>query len=181
MDSIRLMQKDTLYKAIESMSNEETAEKIVCRETEIIGEQGNEEWVNSTMSRLEKQFDAATVKEIRMKCQCGYGIDERLELLKDLLASSSNLEEFADMQKAQEAGLFYRDGSLYLKFGFCPCPMLMDVKKLDTMTWCQCTAGYSKVLFEKAFGCQVEVELLKSIKAGDDICLMRIRPEIKTW
>ncbi|MFZ5940087.1 MAG: DUF6144 family protein, partial [Bacteroidota bacterium] len=36
--------------------------------------------------------------------------------------------------------------------------------------------GYSKVLFEKAFGCEVEVELLRSVKAGDDQCLMKIVP-----
>ena len=46
---------------------------------------------------------------------------------------------------------------------------------------CQCTTGYSKVLFEKAFGCDVDVELLKSIKCGDDICLMRIVPHGVIW
>jgi hypothetical protein len=56
-----------------------------------------------------------------------------------------------------------------------------EVDKLDTNTWCQCTTGYSKVLFEKAFGCEVEVELLKSIKAGDEICLMKIIPLGKVW
>jgi hypothetical protein len=32
------------------------------------------------------------------------------------------------------------------------------------------------VLFEKAFGCEVGVDLMKSIKMGDDICLMKIIP-----
>jgi len=59
--------------------------------------------------------------------------------------------------------------------------MLAEVDKLDTYTWCQCTTGYSKVLFEQAFGCTVEVELLKSIKAGDDICLMSIIPHGQIW
>lgn len=54
--------------------------------------------------------------------------------------------------------------------------MRADVDKLDTDTWCQCTTGYSKVLFEKAFGCEVVVELLKSIKMRDNICLMKITP-----
>ena len=59
--------------------------------------------------------------------------------------------------------------------------MLADVDKLDTDTWCQCTTGYSKVLFEKAFGCEVVVELLKSIKMGDNICLMKIIPRDSIW
>jgi hypothetical protein len=54
--------------------------------------------------------------------------------------------------------------------------MLEEVDKLETNTWCLCTTGYSKVVFEKAFGCEVYVELLKSIKMGDEICLMKIIP-----
>ena len=60
-------------------------------------------------------------------------------------------------------------------------PMLAGVDKLDTYTWCQCTTGYSKVLFEQAFGCEVDVELLKSIKVGDERCLMKIIPLGRIW
>ena len=60
------------------------------------------------------------------------------------------------------------------RFGFCPCPMLAEVDRLETDTWCQCTTGYSKVLFETAFSCRADVELLKSIKMGNDVCLMKI-------
>jgi len=47
---------------------------------------------------------------------------------------------------------------------------------MKSKTWFQYTTGYNKVLFEKAFGCEVEVELLKSIKMGDEICLMSSTP-----
>lgn len=120
---------------------------------------------------LENNFDKSSVKQIRMNCQCGYAMDEKLALVNELLESSSNLEEFANQEKAKAAGLSCKDGELYLQFAFCPCPMLADMDRLDTDTWCQCTTGYSKVLFEKAFGCEVDVELLKSVKMGDDICL----------
>jgi predicted hydrocarbon binding protein len=55
------------------------------------------------------------------------------------------------------------------------------VDHLETDTWCQCTTGYSKVLFEKAFDCKVEVELLESIKMGDERCLMKIIPQGPIW
>ncbi len=116
------------------------------------------------------------MKKIRMNCQCGYGMDEKLALLKELMELSSTLEEFANHSKARAAGLSYQNEELYLQFPFCPCPMLADVERLETDTWCQCTTGYSKVIFEKAFACKVDVELLKSIKMGDAICLMKIIP-----
>jgi hypothetical protein len=59
--------------------------------------------------------------------------------------------------------------------------MLAEVVKLDSITWCQCTTGYSKVLFEQAFGCPVDVTLLKSVKMGDDVCLMKIEPLGVVW
>jgi predicted hydrocarbon binding protein len=171
MFDIRKIQEQVIYNAVKTEGDENVAQRVVFGNKE-----DNATWVKNTMKRLENNFDKTTLKRIRMNCQCGYGMDEKLTLLKELMASSSNLEEFAKQDKAKAAGLSYQDGELYLQFPFCPCPMLAEVDKLETNTWCQCTTGYSKVLFEKAFGCEVYVELLKSIKMGDDICLMKIVP-----
>jgi hypothetical protein len=171
MFDIRKIQEQVIFNAVKAESEDDTALEVVNGKQE-----NNPEWVKNTMRRLEKRFDPSMVKRIRMNCQCGYGMDEKLALLNDLIASSSSLEEFANQDQAKAAGLSFRDGGLYLQFTFCPCPMLAEVDQLETNTWCQCTTGYSKVLFEKAFGCEVEVELLKSIKMGNEICLMKILP-----
>ncbi len=116
-----------------------------------------------------------------MNCQCGYAMDEKLKLVESLMQGANSLKDFADNERANVAGLSVIDGELHLQFPFCPCPMVAQVDKLETNTWCQCTTGYSKVLFEKAFGCPVDVELLKSIKMGDEICLMKIVPNGLIW
>jgi hypothetical protein len=174
MFDIRKIQEQVIFTAVKEESNEKTALKIIDGKQE-----DNPTWVKNAMRRLEENFDAPTVKRIRMHCQCGYAMDEKLALVKELMANASNLEEFGDQDKAKAAGLSCSNGELYLKFTFCPCPMLAEVDKLPTKTWCQCTTGYSKVLFEKAFGCEVEVDLLKSIKMGNDSCLMKIIPQGK--
>lgn len=171
MFNIRKIQEQVIFRAVIAESNEIIAQNIVNGECE-----DNPTWVKNTMRRLEDNFDTLTVKKIRMNCQCGYAMDEKLALVKELMASSANLEEFANNEKAKAAGLSYHDNELYLQFPFCPCPMLAEVDKLNNNTWCQCTTGYSKVLFEKAFSCEVDVELLKSVKMGDDSCLMKITP-----
>lgn len=180
MFDMRKIQEQVIFSAIKAASNDETAKKIVYGEHESPSED-NATWVKSTMARLENHFDWATVKQIRMNCQCGYGMNEKLALVKELVESSSDLEAFANHDKAKAAGLSYTNGELYLQFPFCPCPMLADVDRLETNTWCQCTTGYSKVLFEIAFGCEVEVELLQSIKMGDTVCLMKIIPRDVIW
>lgn len=181
MFDIRKIQEQVIYEAVKNKSDAETAKEIVYGNDALSKTEDNANWVKSTMHRLENKFNQETTKQIRMGCQCGYGMDEKLTLVKELVAAASSMEDFANLDKAKEAGLFCKEGILYLQFPFCPCPMLADVDKLDTDTWCQCTTGYSKVLFEKGFGCEVEVELLKSIKMGDDICLMKIIPHDSIW
>ena len=181
MFDMRKIQEQVLFSAIEAASDKETATRIVYGEGGLSSPEDNATWVKSTMKRLEERFDGPTVKRIRMNCQCGYGMDEKFALVKELFDASSSLEEFANHDKAKAAGLFSKDGELYLQFPFCPCPMLAEVDRLETKTWCQCTTGYSKVLFEKVFGCKVDVELLQSIKMGDQLCLMRITPRGDLW
>ena len=177
MFDIRKIQEQVIYGAVKSVSNDEMAREIVYGKDEIARTEDNPTWVKSTMKRLENHFDRSDIKRIRMNCQCGYGMDEKLVLVKELVESSSSMDEFGSLDKARAAGLSCANGELYLQFHFCPCPMLADVDRLETNTWCQCTTGYSKVLFEKAFKCKVEVELLKSIKMGDEKCLMKIIPQ----
>jgi hypothetical protein len=109
MYDIRKIQEQVIYNAVKSASDDETANKIVNWEHE-----NNPTWVKNTMKRLEDNFDAATLKIVRMNCQCGYGMDEKLALLNELVKSSHSLEEFASSSKAREAGLSYKNGELYL-------------------------------------------------------------------
>lgn len=122
-------------------------------------------WVRHVIAMLEKHFDESVIKAIRM------------EWVGRLYRESGDIETFAARKQAREAGLSVRDGVLHLQFPFCPCPMLEGVERLASKTWCQCTCGYSRDLFEHVLGCKVEVELLKSVKLGDDICLMSIVPK----
>lgn len=180
MFDIRKIQEQVIFNAVKNASNEKTAKKIVFGMGNVLTED-DATWVNACMRRMTDTFNADEVKSIRMNCQCGYGMEDKYALIKELYEGAASVEEFANNNKAKAAGLFTKDGDLYLQFHFCPCPMLAKVERLESNTWCQCTTGYSKVLFEKLFGCSVDVELLKSIKMGDDICLMCIRPQAQVW
>lgn len=179
MFDIRKIQEHALFTAVKKVSGEKTAHLIVHGKDNL--QENDADWVKNSMQRLELNFDTDTVKDIRMNCQCGYAMDEKLELVQNLFSSANNLDEFANCETAQKAGLYAKDGELYLSFAFCPCPMLAGVDRLPAVTWCYCTTGYSKVLFEKVFGCEVKVVLLKSIKTGDENCLMKIHPLSVLW
>ena len=181
MFDIRKMQEKVLYEAVKAESEAGVAGEVVYGCGQIASAENNPDWVKSAMRRLESKFSAEDIKKIRMNCQCGYGMDEKLALLKEMKIGATSIEELVHSEKAKAAGLFCKEGELFLQFGFCPCPMLTDVDTLESASWCQCTTGYSKVLFEKAFACDVEVELLKSIKLGDPVCLMKITLHNPNW
>lgn len=181
MFDIRKIQEQVIFEGVKNFSDTETAKNIVYGVDGSAENENNPQWVKSTMSRLESQFNREEIKEIRINCQCGYGMDEKLSLVEELMAGASSLETFVNSEKAKAAGLFCVEGELYLQFYFCPCPILEEVDKLETNTWCQCTTGYSKVLFERAFNCEVDVVLLKSIKMGDSTCLMKIILKDLIW
>ncbi len=178
MFDIRKIQERVIFERVKAVANEELANEIVFGGA---SDSCDAIWVKETMRKMETAFDKDTLISIRMECQCGYGMDEKKALVQKLYASSNSMEEFAGSEEARQAGLFTENGELYLSFPYCPCPMLARVELLPTMTWCYCTMGYSKKLFEDVWGCEVEIDLLKSIKMGDEMCLMKITPRFAIW
>ena len=149
-------------------------------------------WVVRVIDALERRFDAATIKAIRLGCYCneherpvkcksaGYlCADTELftrvrDWLRGLYESSTNLEEFVEKANTENLGWYVENGELYTKFFECECPMLEAVGQLPTFTWCWCTAGYGKRLFESVFGCSVDIEIIHSIRQGHEFCLMKV-------
>lgn len=149
-------------------------------------------WVVRAIEALERRFDAATIKAIRLGCYCneheapgkcksaGY-LCADTELfakvsgwLRGLYESSASLEEFVAGANKENLGWYVENGELYTKFFECECPMLEAVGKLSTFTWCWCTAGYTKRLFEAVFGYPVDLEIIHSIRQGNEFCLMKV-------
>ena len=104
------------------------------------------EWVEKLSSLLENRFDGDIVKAIRQKCYCN----------------------------ENGAGWYIEGNQLYTKMFICECPMLEEAPLSQSLTWCHCTAGYSKKLFELVFETPVDVEILQSIRQGFDYCLVRV-------
>ena len=68
MVDIRKIQENVIYECVKARSDGPTAREVVYGEEQKTGEDNNEEWVKSSMRRLESKFEEETVKEIRMSC-----------------------------------------------------------------------------------------------------------------
>lgn len=138
------------------------------------------EWVKYIIDELEKNFDQKTVKEIRTRCYCDEDgrLEQNMKWLKGLYESSSNINEFVDKVNKHQAGWYLQDGYLFTKYlDHCSCHLLEGITKLDTKTMCYCTAGFNKAIFSHVFECsfdEIDVDIEKSIKMGDEYCLIKI-------
>lgn len=108
MFDIRKIQEEVIYDAVEKASNKEKASEIVYGLDGVAKGEKNPAWVKSTMKRLENEFPGEKVKNIRINCKCGYNMDEKLKLVKELMSLSSNIEELGNLEKSSDAGLFYK-------------------------------------------------------------------------
>jgi len=57
----------------------------------------------------------------------------------------------------------------------CGCPLVRNMVIDRTATWCYCSRGWVKAIFEAALKRHVEVEVEKSIGGGDKVCKFLVR------
>lgn len=176
-----------LHSSISKYSSSELAEKIafgtVLRPS--ASDHEKKEWVNYVTAELEREFDDQTIKEIRYHCFCNEEgkLEESRKFINSIYQASTSMEQFVDRMNDFGVGWYVKDGSLHTRYFSCSCPMLAGVDALPTKTWCYCTVGYNKAIFEDVFQCKVDVELLESVKLGYEHCLMKIVPRsaITQW
>ncbi|MBP7175328.1 MAG: hypothetical protein KBA53_03775 [Thermoclostridium sp.] len=169
-----------LFDNISKFADRELAEEIAYG-ADLLPAAGIDEkakWVKHVSSELEKHFEEHTIKDIRMGCYCNENgkLDQSKEFIRKIYSASASLRDFVNKMNEHGAGWYIEEGNLYTKYDSCPCPMLEGVDLLPTKTWCYCTVGYNKHIFESVFEREVDVELIESIKIGNKQCLMRIIP-----
>jgi len=133
------------------------------------------EWAKNICDYLERKYDKEQVMQIRMDCACGPEMG-KIKKLKELYEKSENEEDFTKRAVKLNQGftIEYESGNFILIYPQCYCSCVKRVEQLLPETWCYCTLGYTKRMFETVLSCKVEVELLSSVKTGGEVCKIRI-------
>ena len=132
-------------------------------------------WAESICADLEAEFDNETVKTIRMDCACGPEMG-KINALRKVFLTAEGLEDFAERANKLKQGFTvkYEDGALFLIYPTCYCSCVKRVDKPISKTWCYCTLGYTKRMFENILDRPVDVELMESVKTGGRECRIKI-------
>lgn len=166
-----------LYDSILKHVDEEAANKIMNKVPLSKSADFNKKflWAEGICNELEKEFDDDKVKSIRMDCACGPEMG-KINKLKKIYQSSSNLEEFVEKANKLNQGFSIQceDDALFLIYPQCYCSCVKRVDTPISKTWCYCTLGYTKKMFEHVLDRAVAVELMESVKTGGKICIIKI-------
>lgn len=136
------------------------------------------QWAQKQCAYLTEHFDDETIRQIRMDCACGPEMDKAGKL-KAIYERERDLSAFVKKANRLQQGFSLEDGdeSIDLIYPQCYCSC---VKRVDThlsAVWCYCTLGYAKRMFSYIFDREVQAELISSVKMGDAVCRIRIRPQ----
>lgn len=177
MENNRSTQVTRLYQSIEKHVDKDKAERVTSNRplSKSASYAKKFEWAEGMCADLEKEFDEETIRKIRMDCACGPSAGA-ISKLKKLYKSSSDMQDFVDRSNKLDQGftLQYEGNSLVLIYPQCYCPCVKRVDKLLSKTWCYCTVGYTRNMFENVLDRKVEVELIESVKMGGKECMIKM-------
>lgn len=63
---------------------------------------------------------------------------------------------------------------LMIKDGYCLCPIVESIPKGLSPTFCNCSAGYVREMFQRYLGKPVDVELVETLQMGGKDCRFKI-------
>jgi predicted hydrocarbon binding protein len=138
-------------------------------------------WVETLMSTLEILVDedtrAGLMESCGRVCALHYGSIEQVMAIKH---SAKEMDELLDKLNQQEGlwcGSWVRDGDTITSVcERCGCPLVREGLVKLSPTFCICSRGWVKAVFEAALERPVEVKLEQAIGRGDPVCRFLVHP-----
>lgn len=169
-------------RCIDSEAGEAVSRKVLIKTEQFDGTSNyaqKAEWIRNAIDRLERESGKATARRVMqacgMKC-CGPTQQKRA---RQFMAESRSVEGL--VARLNEAGIgggrlrLTDDNTIAGGYDWCYCGRVKQTKEpFPTDTYCHCSTGWYKSLFEAALGRPVRVKLKRSILQGAATCEFEI-------
>jgi predicted hydrocarbon binding protein len=136
-------------------------------------------WLKVLIESIDKSVDEKMKKEIMENCgkACAiyHGEIDEIKLIK---RKGENLEEILDTMNQEDlwCGKWVKKGNTISSIcNKCGCPFVRAGIIKPSETFCYCSRGWVKSVFELILEKPVEVELKKAIGRGDEVCQFIIK------
>jgi predicted ArsR family transcriptional regulator len=134
-----------------------------------------EKWITSLMAGLDASVDEETLVKVLEQCGRRCQSESFVKKARSIYQKSKNIDEFLDRLGNVYKHLHREGDNVYIVYPKCYCSFVNKIPlgRLSA-TYCNCSRGWAKALFEGALGRPVEVVMEESIVKGDDRCKFRI-------
>jgi predicted hydrocarbon binding protein len=134
-----------------------------------------QKWISSLVTGLDEFADEETAVKILEQCGRQCQSQSFIKRAKALFEKSSNLNDFLENLGKEYKHLHREGDNVYIIYPRCYCSFVNKIPsgKLSS-TYCNCSRGWAKALYEGALGRPVEVIMEESIVSGDTQCKFRI-------
>ena len=132
-------------------------------------------WIATLMDGLDEHVDDEGCRAVLERCGRECIPKSRIRKAKDLYDRSESLEDFLERYAASNEHLRLEDDGVFMVYPRCFCSLVNKMPEGQmSPTWCNCSVGWVKALFEGATGRSVGVILEKSVIKGDDGCRLMV-------
>jgi len=129
------------------------------------------------MEELKKQVSDVNANRIMQECGMSCIGESTIKNAKKFYKESGDMTEFlSKLNKNHIGGGWLELNGNIISGGYdiCYCGSVSKTKEAIPITYCYCSTGWYKRLFEEVLERSVEVEILSSIASGADKCEFRI-------
>jgi len=134
-----------------------------------------QKWISCLLTSLDDFADEEVTIKILEQCGRKCQSQSFIKKAKALYEKSENLDDFLEKFGKEYKHLHREGDNVYIIYPRCYCSFVNKIPqgKLSS-TYCNCSRGWAKALFEGALGRPVEVIMEESIVNGDQQCKFRI-------
>lgn len=134
-----------------------------------------QKWIIDLVAGLDKHVDEETRRKLLEECGRRCQSPMFVKKAKSIYAKSKNLDDFLDKLGKVYKHLHREGNDVYIIYPKCYCSQVNKIPKGKLSgTYCNCSRGWAKALFEGALGRPVEVKMEESIIGGGNQCRFKI-------
>jgi predicted hydrocarbon binding protein len=131
-------------------------------------------WIESLMDNLDEHVDERTRVEVLENCGRSCIPQSFIKKAKDCKSESKDVKDFLNRLTKVWHHLQIEVEDVFVVYEKCYCPLVKDYDQKLSPSFCNCSRGWIKELFESALGRPIDVKLEKSIRLGDNICKFKV-------
>ncbi len=143
------------------------------------GAEAKARWAAQAVNRLKQELPPQELPAAMAGCCCGPNAGQLKESRDAWRSAGGDMTAFVRIRNQQmgaAAGFDWREGKLYLSYPTCYCSLVKHAAQKLPADYCLCSREFTRRVFEETFGRPVDVQLVSSVKSGDEQCLFEVTP-----